>query len=143
MTIVGCLLSVVIGNRKSHQAIRDERIANEDGELSHHIHIVLLTIGYQALSMVRTSVVFERSITQSQLFSSSVRGKTTNQTTEENEHNCAAKHFVVHKSNSWSSSDSYDCEGSSCMSIGQTKHQPHTVAVLSHRPSHNCGGKEL
>ena len=137
VTIVGGLLPIIIGNAKSHQAIRYEWVANEDGELSHHIHIVLLAVGYQAFAMIRASVVFERHIAQSELFGPSVCGKTTDNTTDEDEHNGTSQHFIVHELDIWSCSYGYYCEGSSCMSIGQAEHQPHTVPALSHRPSHD------
>ena len=137
VTVVACLLPIIIGNAKSHQAIGYEWVANEDGELSHHIHIVLLTVGYQAFAMIRTSVVFERHIAQSELFGSSVCGKTTDYTTDEDEHNGASQHFIVHELDIWSSSYGYYCEGSSSMGIGQAEHQPHTVPALSHCPSHD------
>ena len=87
--------------------------------------------------MIGTSVVFERRIAECQPFSPSSRSKSTNQTTEQDEHNGSAKHFIIHKIDAWSSSDGYDCEGSSRVSISQTEHQPHTIPALSHRPSHD------
>ena len=143
VTVIGCLLTVVISDTQSHEAIGYERVADEDGELRHHIHVIFLAIRNQAFTVIRTPVVFERRITQGQLLRPFVRSKTANQATEEDEHHGAAKHFVVHEFHAWSSSDGYDGEGSSSVSIRQTEHQPHTVPALSHRPSHDSRGNQL
>ena len=134
---------VFVGDVKSHQAVGDEGVADEDGKLRHQIDIVLLAVGDEALAVVRTLVVLEGRVAQSYLLGSATGGKAADDATEEDEHDGAAQHLVAHKMDAWCRTDSDDGEGPCCMGIGQSEHEPHAVPPLTHRPRHNGRRQQL
>ena len=128
------LVVAIVGDGESHQAVGDERIADEYGKLRHHIDVILLAVGDEAFAVIGTTVVLERRIAQGEPLGASVCGKTTDEAAEEDEHDCGSKHLGIDEMDLGGRADGDDGESSRGMGIGQAEHEPHAVPALSYPP---------
>ena len=133
----------VVRDTQTHQRIVDIGIADKDGQLGHHIHVVVLTIGDKALSVIRTAVLFERGVAQCQTLGTRIGGKAADNTTKEDKHDRTVQHLIVHQVDGRMGSNHYDGQGSCSMGVRQTEHQPHGIPVLTTPPCHGSGGQQL
>ena len=136
MTVVRCLLPVIVCHMKSHQTVWDERIADENGKLGHHVDIIFLAICDETLAVIGAAIVLESGITKGKSLRTPVCGEAANEATEQNQHDCSAQDLVVHKPHTWCRAYCHNGESTCGMCVGESEHEPHTVPALAHRPGH-------
>ena len=131
---------VVVGivcHRESHQTVGYVGVANEDGQLGHHAHRILLTICHQALAVVGALVLVGCSVGERQCAGSPAGGQTAHDAAAQDEQHGSVEHLFAHQTHMRVDAYHHDGQCTSRVGVGQTEHQPHPIAVVTALPGHH------